>query len=235
MVSPSSCNRNSIDYESIVDSSCVEELEESDRSTELPVIRTSFFKNPVGQIATSPQSLSCNEKARMCPLEKVTVEAHQEVTRPTATTTTTTTTTRTITTRSRSTTASSWSSDSTELSSIAPLSETNFPSTMPRIAFADWQKFGIELFTPKPQKLDSSSMYYKYHSVSKTSTRLSDRPRNGRSNSQPTPKLLSQSQPKPTSQSIFDSDEEEESNSKPKLLLRRATLEGYYCPENCDT
>ncbi|EGG10757.1 uncharacterized protein MELLADRAFT_115450 [Melampsora larici-populina 98AG31] len=232
MTSPSPFKCSSIDYESVVDpASCVEDLEEYDTSTELPVIRPS--KLLVGTtLLSSPTGSLFNEKYSMCPLDKATGEAYQEITRTTSSTSTSTSTsTRTRTTRSRSATTSSWSSDSTELSSIAPLSETNFPSSMPRIAFADWQKFGIEFYTPKPQKINPSNMYYEYHSVS--STRVSTRPRQGRSKSHPISTTQNLQSEKSQSYSIFESkeEEEEESNSKPKLLLRRATLEGYYCPE----
>ncbi|KAH9810267.1 hypothetical protein DFH28DRAFT_1085781 [Melampsora americana] len=225
----------SIDYESVDEIIGVEDLEECDISTELPVFRTSTSKSSSITLVSSPQSVSFDESSIICPvpLEKATLEAYQEVNHPIASTSNLNT--RTKSNRSRSTTTSSWSSsDSTEFTSITPLSETNFPSSIPRIAYSDWQKFGIELYKPKPQKIKTKEMYYEYHSIKiKSSSDLVDRPKNERSNSQPTPKskFKHQNQHQTNShqsKSIFNSNQE---SNKPILLLRRATLEGYYCPD----
>jgi len=55
---------------------------------------------------------------------------------------------------------------------ISTLDDELLPPTLPRIAFEDWSKFGISLFTPKLLN-PHSKMYYHYPSMAKQKTNAS--------------------------------------------------------------
>ncbi|KNZ55060.1 hypothetical protein VP01_2779g3 [Puccinia sorghi] len=55
---------------------------------------------------------------------------------------------------------------------ISTLDDELLPPTLPRIAFEDWSKFGISLFTPKLSN-PHSKIYYHYPSMSKQKTNVS--------------------------------------------------------------
>ncbi|KAH9446115.1 hypothetical protein H4Q26_014384 [Puccinia striiformis f. sp. tritici PST-130] len=155
------------------------------RTSDQPVKSTESLlqrrKLPLGAVV-SPLSPFFNERAKVCALERAKA---REVCFSGLNMSIGDTQYRTRSTSQSSKLSETGSSTSSLLSSPSPSTESThsiaspigtmanetLPSTLPRISYEDWSKFGINLFTPKLLN-PHSKMYYHYPSLEKKKTNL---------------------------------------------------------------